>query len=63
MILPGEAWLEFKIVERGQKSFLQQTATFRPKGMMGRLYWLAVLPLHVFLCEGMINNLIRYREK
>ncbi len=63
MILPGEAWLEFKIVERGQKSFLQQTATFRPKGMMGRLYWLAVLPLHVFLFEGMINNLIRYREK
>ncbi|MBU6169011.1 MAG: DUF2867 domain-containing protein [Bacteroidetes bacterium] len=63
MILPGEAWLEFKIVERGQKSFLQQTATFRPKGMMGRLYWLAVLPLHVFLFEGMINNLIRFREK
>jgi uncharacterized protein YbjT (DUF2867 family) len=63
MILPGEAWLEFKIVVRGQKSFLQQTATFRPTGMMGRLYWLAVLPLHVFLFEGMINNLIRYREK
>jgi hypothetical protein len=50
-------------VERNQKSFLQQTATFRPTGMMGRLYWLAVLPLHVFLFEGMINNLIRFREK
>jgi len=63
MILPGEAWLEFKIVERNKKSFLQQTATFRPTGMMGRLYWLAVLPLHIFLFEGMINNLIRFREK
>jgi hypothetical protein len=63
MILPGEAWLEFKIVERKQKSFLQQTATFRPTGMMGRLYWLAVLPLHIFLFEGMINNLIRFRNK
>ncbi|MDO8994344.1 MAG: SDR family oxidoreductase, partial [Daejeonella sp.] len=36
MKLPGEAWLEFKIDEN---DILTQTATFRPLGVLGRLYW------------------------
>ncbi|MCK7526164.1 MAG: SDR family oxidoreductase [Ignavibacteriales bacterium] len=48
MKLPGEAWLEFKIVEKNGKNFLQQTATFRPKGLLGRMYWYSVLPFHLF---------------
>ncbi|MTK52641.1 SDR family oxidoreductase [Paludibacter sp.] len=53
MKLPGEAWLEFRIVENK----LIQTATFRPKGLMGRLYWFAVLPFHSFIFKGMIQKL------
>lgn len=53
MILPGEAWLEFKIEE----GILYQTATFRPHGLAGRLYWYAVLPFHWFIFNGMINNI------
>lgn len=53
MILPGEAWLEFKI----EKGNLQQTATFRPHGLGGRLYWYAVMPFHWFVFNGMINNI------
>ena len=53
MILPGEAWLEFKI-ENGN---IYQTATFRPHGLAGRLYWYAVMPFHWFVFNGMINNL------
>ena len=56
MKLPGEAWLEFKIDEN---NYLHQKATFRPKGVMGRLYWYAVLPFHYFLFNGMINNVSR----
>ncbi|MEO7961199.1 MAG: SDR family oxidoreductase, partial [Ginsengibacter sp.] len=41
MKLPGEAWLEFRIDEN---NILIQTATFRPLGVLGRLYWYAVLP-------------------
>ena len=55
MKLPGEAWLEFKI-EEGK---LKQTATFRPKGLAGRLYWFSVLPFHAFIFNGMINELVR----
>ncbi len=54
MRLPGEAWLEFKI--RNNK--LIQTATFRPRGLWGRLYWYSVLPFHSFIFSGMINKLI-----
>ena len=40
MKLPGEAWLEFKI----EDDKLIQTATFRPLGVWGRLYWYLVFP-------------------
>ncbi len=54
MKLPGEAWLEFKI---DKNNVLTQTATFRPLGLFGRLYWYSVLPFHVFIFNGMINKL------
>lgn len=54
MRLPGEAWLEFKIEE----GLLKQTATFRPRGLWGRLYWFVVLPFHGFIFNGMINRLV-----
>ncbi|MHA4809025.1 SDR family oxidoreductase [Flavitalea flava] len=62
MKLPGEAWLEFRIITKNDISYLQQTATFRPKGLAGRLYWYAVLPFHFFMFEGMASNIIRYRR-
>jgi uncharacterized protein YbjT (DUF2867 family) len=60
MKLPGEAWLEFKIVTRNGKTYLRQTATFRPKGLLGRLYWYSVLPFHYFVFDGMSKNLTNY---
>lgn len=57
MKLPGEAWLEFKIIEKNGRSELHQTATFRPRGVWGRLYWFGVLPFHFFVFNGMIGNL------
>lgn len=60
MKLPGEAWLEFRIVENDGIHFIEQTATFRPKGLLGRLYWYTVLPFHYFVFEGMLKNLVVY---
>lgn len=53
MKLPGEAWLEFKIDDA---NILHQKATFRPRGILGRLYWYVMLPFHYFIFNGMINN-------
>ncbi|MEL1241644.1 SDR family oxidoreductase [Flavobacterium flavipallidum] len=55
MKLPGEAWLEFKIIG----NTLYQSATFRPKGFLGKLYWYSVLPFHEFIFKGMLNKLIK----
>lgn len=54
MKVPGEAWLEFRI---DNQDVLHQTATFRPLGLWGRLYWYSVLPFHGFIFRGMIRNI------
>jgi hypothetical protein len=59
MRLPGEAWLEFKIEDHK----LKQTATFRPRGLWGRLYWYSVLPFHGFIFSGMINKLVEVESQ
>lgn len=53
MKLPGEAWLEFRI----EDNELHQTATFRPKGLRGRIYWYSVLPFHAIIFRGMIKRI------
>lgn len=53
MKLPGEAWLEFRVVN----DQLVQSATFRPLGVAGRLYWYAVLPFHGFIFKGMLKHI------
>lgn len=55
MKLPGEAWLEFKIVDHA----LQQTATFRPHGLLGRIYWYALFPFHYLIFRGLAKVLVK----
>ena len=55
MKLPGEAWLEFKIKDNK----LIQSAYFYPKGVFGRLYWYALVPLHYFIFKNMIKSIIK----
>ena len=58
MRLPGDAWLEFNVLENDNKTFtLCQKATFRPKGLAGRLSWYSILPLHGLVFPGMINGI------
>lgn len=62
MKLPGEAWLEFCVKQSKEgKSSLVQTATFRPRGLAGRMYWYSLLPFHYFIFEGMAREIIHSR--
>lgn len=64
MRLPGEAWLEWRIREReGGGYVLEQTATFRPLGLWGRVYWYLVLPFHSLVFPGMAQGVLQYGEK
>lgn len=58
MKLPGEAWLEFRIKTTDNINTLHQTATFRPLGLWGRLYWYSVLPFHGLIFPKMAKNIV-----
>lgn len=61
MKLPGEAWLEFQLKKDSVGQYqLHQRAIFRPRGLLGRLYWFSVLPLHQLIFPGMLNGIIQY---
>lgn len=55
MKLPGEAWLEFHVEEKR----LVTRATFRPKGVLGRLYWWSLFPIHWVIFHGMTRKIVQ----
>jgi len=55
MKVPGNAWLEFKIEE----DKLIQSAYFYPKGLLGRIYWYLLIPIHYLVFNNMINSIIK----
>jgi uncharacterized protein YbjT (DUF2867 family) len=57
MKLPGEAWLEFRLVHEKDQYTLHQTATFRPHGLSGRIYWYSLLAVHQLIFRGMSRQL------
>jgi hypothetical protein len=59
MKTPGEAWLAFRVGERDGMSDLRQAAVFRPRGLLGRLYWWGLLPFHVPIFRLMESRLAR----
>ena len=63
MKVPGEAWLEFKLVEFHGQAFLSQIATFRPKGLWGRMYWYAMWPFHIVLFKGMAKQITTFQPE
>lgn len=62
MKLPGEAWLEFKVKESDGKKVLYQTATYRPLGLWGRLYWYSVLPFHGLIFTKMAKRIVGHNN-
>uniref|UniRef100_UPI0005F14520 DUF2867 domain-containing protein n=1 Tax=Hymenobacter sp. AT01-02 TaxID=1571877 RepID=UPI0005F14520 len=61
MKLPGEAWLQFRILDNPDGSHtLEQLAAFRPQGVAGRLYWYSLVPFHFIIFRGMIENIVQY---
>ena len=57
MRAPGRAWLELCVEPDGAGSRYRQRAIFFPKGLSGRLYWLAVLPFHSVIFPAMSRNI------
>jgi uncharacterized protein YbjT (DUF2867 family) len=67
MKLPGEAQLDFTIEEIEPSSKppltrLVMLARFRPSGLLGLLYWYAVVPLHEIVFGGMLRGIQKTAE-
>ncbi|HEY9355913.1 MAG TPA: SDR family oxidoreductase, partial [Arthrobacter sp.] len=63
MRAPGRAWLELSVEPDGTGSRYRQRAIFFPKGLSGRLYWLAVLPFHSLIFPAMSRNITAAAQK
>jgi hypothetical protein len=64
MKLPGVAMLKFDLEPEpeARRTKLTMTARFRPKGLLGIMYWYAVLPLHNIVFGGMLNGISNLAE-
>ncbi len=65
MKLPGEAMLTFRIhpdESSPDRCDLTMTARFRPKGLLGILYWYSVLPFHNVVFRGMLGGIRKGSE-
>jgi uncharacterized protein YbjT (DUF2867 family) len=63
MKVPGEAWLDFRILKKNDGYYFYQTATFMPKGLSGRMYWYLLLPIHLVMFQGMIKRIVKAKPR
>ena len=63
MRLPGDAWLQWQIEPDGAGATITQTARFHPRGLLGRLYWIAVAPFHRFVFPGLLAGICADAER
>lgn len=62
MKLPGQAWLVFEALDQEGGSLLVQRAVFVPRGLMGRIYWWAMLPFHLLIFRRMAAQIVATAE-
>jgi len=60
MKLPGEAVLELILTECADGTTeVRQCARYKPRGLLGLLYWYSVLPLHNLVFVGMLTGIAK----
>jgi hypothetical protein len=62
MVLPGKAWLDFRVSTEDGKTKIVQEATFVPRGLGGQMYWYVIAPLHTLVFPTMIRNIVKRAE-
>jgi hypothetical protein len=62
MVLPGKAWLDFRVSREDGKTKIVQEATFVPRGLGGQMYWYVIAPLHTLVFPTMIRNIVKRAE-
>lgn len=63
MKAPGLGRLSFTMADKGTHRELDVRAWWHPHGMPGLLYWLLMIPAHLFIFRGMARRIIRLAEE
>jgi uncharacterized protein YbjT (DUF2867 family) len=63
MKVPGDAWLEWRVTGTDDGSHLSQLARFHPRGLAGRAYWWALLPVHKVIWRKLAQRLVASAER
>ena len=66
MRLPGVARLDLEVHPIGKEAHrcrIVMTARFRPRGLLGIVYWYSVKPLHAIVFSGMLRGMKRAAER
>ena len=63
MKAPGLGRLSFTMVDKGTHRELDVRAWWHPHGMPGLLYWLLMIPAHLFIFRGMAQRITRLAEE
>jgi uncharacterized protein YbjT (DUF2867 family) len=62
MRVPGVAWHEYRVLDDGVATVLEQRSLFEPRGLWGRLYWYLLMPMHAVLYPRMVRRIVREAE-
>jgi len=54
---PIACYGSFEVTGNANGSAIRQTASFDPRGILGRAYWYSVLPFHHFVFSGMLQGI------
>lgn len=63
MKAPGLGRLCFTLVDKGSHRELDVRAWWHPHGMPGLIYWLLMIPAHLFIFRGMARRIARLAEE
>ena len=63
MKLPGEAWIEWRIADRGTCRTLVQRVVFVPKGLFGRIYGFVERPADLLLYRRLAAGVVAEAER
>jgi uncharacterized protein YbjT (DUF2867 family) len=62
MRVPGIAWHEYRVLDDGVATILEQRSLFEPRGLWGRTYWFMLAPMHALLYPRMVRRIVREAE-
>jgi len=64
MKLPGKAWIQFKCIPQiDGASTLELDVIFAPKGLLGLAYWYFLYPIHRWIFNGLVQQIVKKAEE